>query len=244
MGCWVEDPAAKEVAYPMVKDSWAMETHTADADTVNMGQYIQHTCNVGPRIPLPTGGAAPAMNFPAVATHPIPAVATHPSVEPTMGNHLRDSAVSEKGTLGSQSPSQPEVGGGPALWLKVLIIFGIAICLAAVAGGAYMAIVGRKKRTRGVAGGSKKAGSSRRSQRTEHAFESPSVGNMNGYSEPVAWRQGETVPFIQNEGGQGYQGQPQQQQQRSNYGNSFPQPQQGYMPTQPQMYQPMQHHGC
>jgi len=126
------------------------------------------------------------------------------------------------------------------LGLKVFIVFIIALCLAGVAGAVYMLIMGRKKTTRGASGGSKKSGSTRRAQRQE----SPSVGNLGysgdpSYVEPTAWSQGETVPFMQNQGGQGCHG----QQQRGNYGNSFPQPQQGYMPTQPQMYQPMQQPG-
>jgi hypothetical protein len=99
-----------------------------------------------------------------------------------------------------------------------------------------MAMKGHQKGARGISGGSKKAGSSKRSQRTEQSFQAPSLGQMNNYGEPTAWQQGETVPFMHNQGGQ-------PQQQRGNYGNSFPQPQHGYMPTQPQMYQPMQQNG-
>jgi len=244
LGCWVEDPAAKEVAYPLVKDNWAMETDTAEAKSVKAGQYIQHVCNVGLRVPFPTD--VHGMKFPTVVTHPpsvkptSPATVTVPNFHRSI--HDRDAAGSEKGTLGSQSPSQPEVSGGTPIWLKVLTILVVALCLAGVAGGAYMAIAGHKNGARRVAGGSKKGGSFKRSQRTEQSFDSPSVGNMNSYSEPVAWQPGETVPFMQNDGGQGCYGQPQQQHQHGNYGNSFPRPQQGYMPTQPQIYQPMQQH--
>eukprot|EP00419_Tripos_fusus_P045699 CAMPEP_0172830706 /NCGR_PEP_ID=MMETSP1075-20121228/22450_1 /TAXON_ID=2916 /ORGANISM="Ceratium fusus, Strain PA161109" /LENGTH=304 /DNA_ID=CAMNT_0013673041 /DNA_START=36 /DNA_END=950 /DNA_ORIENTATION=- len=253
LGCLVEDPAAKEVAYPLVKDSWAMETDTSDADSVKMGQYIQHTCNVGLRVPFPTD--APGMKFSAVVTTTHPSVSVAPptsihyrdaagSEKGTIGSQLPSQAGNEKSTIGSQSPSQSEVSGGPPLWLKALIGVGIALCLAGVASGAYMAIVGHKKGARGLGGGSKKAGPSRRSQRTEHLIQPPSLGNMNGHSEPVAWQQGETVPFMQSHGGQGCcHGQPQGQQPPGNYGNLFPQPQQGYMPTQPQMYQPLQQHG-
>eukprot|EP00419_Tripos_fusus_P030542 CAMPEP_0172780862 /NCGR_PEP_ID=MMETSP1074-20121228/203141_1 /TAXON_ID=2916 /ORGANISM="Ceratium fusus, Strain PA161109" /LENGTH=534 /DNA_ID=CAMNT_0013617839 /DNA_START=245 /DNA_END=1850 /DNA_ORIENTATION=- len=227
LGCLVEDPAAKEVAYPMVTDTWAMETDTADANSVKAGQYIQHTCNVGPRIPLPTDSSG---------TKP-PAVVTHPSSEPATDMHYRDSARSEKGTVGSQSPSQSP------FWWKLFMVVGIALCLASVAGGAYMAIVGHNKGARGVAGGSRKAGSLKRSQRAEHSCKSPSVGDMNKYGEPVAWQQGETVPFMQNQNGQDCHGQRLQQHQCSNYANSFPRPRQTYMPTQAQMYQPMQQQG-
>jgi hypothetical protein len=225
LGCWVEDPAAKEVAYPMVEQTWAMETETADANTVRMGEYIQHTCNVGERIPLPTD--APGSLVPVWS--PIGGT----TVQPVGSSNPR--TRSREPNLDTQPKSLPEESHEMPLGLKVFIVFIIALCLAGVAGAVYMLIMGRRKGTRGVSGGSKKSGSSRRSQ----GQESPSVGNIGygggdpNYGEPTAWQQGESVPFMQNQGGQ----------QRGNYGNSFPQPQQGYMPTQPQMYQPMQQHG-
>jgi len=225
LGCWVEDPAAKEVAYPMVEQTWAMETETADANTVRMGEYIQHTCNVGERIPLPTDAAGSLVPV----RSPIGGTTVQPVGSSDPQTHSREP------NRDTQPKSPPEESHEMPLGLKVFIVFIIALCLAGVAGAVYMLVMGRKKGTRGVSGGSKKSGSSRRSQRQE----SPSVGNLGygggdpNYGEPTAWQQGETVPFMQNQGGQ----------QRGNYGNSFPQPQQGYMPTQPQMYQPMQQHG-
>jgi len=236
LGCWVEDPAAREVAYPMVQQSWAMETDTADANTIRMGEYIQHTCNEGERIPLPTD--APGSEVPVWS--PIGGPTVQPHGSSSRQRHPHEAPSRAPGTVDSQPKTLPEQSHGMQLGLKVFIVFIIALCLAGVAGAVYMLIMGRRKGTRGVSGGSKKSGSSRRSQRRESA----SVGNLGyggdpSYAEPTAWSQGETVPFMQHQGGQSCHG----QQQRGNYGNSFPQPQQGYMPTQPQMYQPMQQHG-
>jgi len=223
-GCWVEDPAAKEVAYPMVTDSSSMEVATADAISVIAGQYVQHACNVGPHIPPPTG--EPGTKSPGAS-----------------GSHIRNSAEIDKGP---QTPSQPGVSGDPPFWLKVLIIFGLLLCCAGVAGGAYIAIMGRKKKAKGPAGGSKKGGSSRQMKQNASS-ESQSAGKVNGYSEPVAWQQGEAVPFMPNQGGQGCHGQQRQQERQGNYGLVFPQPRQDYFtqPMQPQSdtYQPMQQHG-
>jgi len=243
LGCWVEDPAAKEVAYPMINQSWAMEQFTSDADSVKSGQYIQHNCNHGERIPFPTD--APGLTFPAASSPSLGSRHVEPVKSSGSRSHSSDATGSQTGTHGTQRlvtermQTQHEHNDAMPLWLKGLIIVGILLCIAAVIGGLYMAIMGHGKGARGVSGG-KKGGSSKRSQRTEHSLEPPSMGNMHTYGEPTAWQQGETVPFMQNQGGQGCHG---QHQQRGNYGNSFPQPQQGYMPTQPQMYQPMQQQG-
>lgn len=237
LGCWVEDPAAKEVAYPLIKANWAMETD----DSVIMGEYIQHTCNTGMVVPLPTD--APGLTFQTFPIVPPPSPVSSRGVAPvgSGSSQVGHSSLrsSHAGSLGAKPPVAEKKIGGIPLWLKVLIVLGIALCLAAVAGGVYMAVTSQKKGARGLSGGKK--GSSKRSQRTERSFDSPSVGNMNSYGEPRAtWQQGETAPFMQNQGGQGGYGQHQQQQHHGNYANSFPQPQRGYMPTQPQMYQPMQ----
>jgi len=246
LGCWVEDPAAKEVAYPMIKESWAMEIDSS----VIMGEYIQHTCMPGKQVPFPTD--PPGMGFLPVSS-PSPGVRRAPSpgamraVKPVESSDSRTYTSLATGESQGGIP-EPEVqpvaqkeSVGIPLWLKVIIVLVIALCLAAVAGGVYWVMMGHKKGARRVSG-ERKAGPSKRSQRTEPSFESPSMGNMNSYGEQTAWQQGETVPFMQNQGSQGCYGQ--RQQQRGNYGNSFPQPQQGYLPTQPQMYQPMQQQGC
>jgi len=271
LGCWVEDPAIKEVAYPMVMNSWAMETDTALAKSVKAGQYIQHICNVGSRIPFPTESSD--MTSPARMT-PLGVESTtsiHGNGKGTLGSQspsqprviggipqasgelttsirYRDPGGSEKGTLGTQPPSQQGGGQQYPLFVRVLIVTGVAFCLAVMAGGAYTAMGGDKKRAKRFAGGSKKAGgsekagSSRQAQCVEHSFRSPSVGNIKSYNEPVALQQGESIPFLQNQDSPRYHGQPQQQLQCGNYGNSFPQPQQGCMPMQ-QTYQPSHEYG-
>lgn len=199
-GCWVEDPAAREVAYPMVNSSWAMEND----GSIFAGEYIQHVCERGRVVPFPTD--PPGSGFPAYAA---PVRSADPVVHP--GRHNSNAASSATGSR----DMQPTVGqranggasGGIPLWLKALLtVLGIALCLACVAGGVYMAMKGHQKGARGMSGGSKKAGSSKRSQRTEQSFQAPSLGQMNNYGEPTAWQQGETVPFMHNQGGQ-----PQQQ---------------------------------
>jgi len=234
VGCWVEDPAAKEVAYPMISQSWAMERDSS----VIMGEYIQHTCIPGEQVPLPTD--APGLGFlPVPSPSPGSTRGVGPVKSRSSQNHRGSATGSQMSKGGDLPPVVQKEKAGIPFWWKVLILLAIALCIAAVAIAVFI-IMGQRSGARGVSGG-KKAGSSKRSQRTEPSFESPSVGNMNGYGEPAAWQQGETVPFMQNQGGQGCHGQ--RQQQRGNYGNSFPQPQQGYMPTQPQMYQPMQQQG-
>jgi len=240
LGCWVEDPAAKEVAYPMISQSWAMERDSS----VIMGEYIQHTCIPGEQVPLPTD--APGLGFLPVSspspssTRGVKLVESTSSQNHRSQNHRGYATGSQMGKGGTFPPVVQQERAGIPFWLKVLAVLVVALCIAAVAGAVYMVIMERGKGARGVPGG-KKAGLSKRSQWTEPSFESPSAGNMNSYGEPMAWQQGETVPFVQNQGGQGCYGQ--RQQQRGNYENSFPQPQQGYMPTQPHMYHPMQQQG-
>jgi len=52
-GCHVEDGKNATVAYPLVYDDVNLANGTYEATTFKFGEYIQHTCEPGPRQPLP-----------------------------------------------------------------------------------------------------------------------------------------------------------------------------------------------
>merc|ERR1719433_2215970 len=49
-GCWVEDPAARDVRYPLVADNISLVQGTKEANAIR-GEFIQHVCDAGPSAP-------------------------------------------------------------------------------------------------------------------------------------------------------------------------------------------------
>jgi len=127
-GCWIEDPAASKVAYPLVNDGHSLIVEVDSANSVKAGEYIQHFCADEPTVPLPTDspetGAVAAPQTGKVALAGV--------------NNGHDTLREEDG----QSPIAVERGArmqagevvqeGMPTWAAILIGVAIALCLVVV----------------------------------------------------------------------------------------------------------------
>lgn len=134
-GCWVEDDQSNSVGYPLVNDGVAMRTGTYTASTVLAGEYIQHTCRAGPRMPLPTDPPGMAANG---GTPPPPHEQKH---LPKYGEIGYGSAELGEGTveLTEGSPGFP-------IWASMLICVTVALCLGVIGAAVWMSLLDAEKR--------------------------------------------------------------------------------------------------
>jgi len=202
-GCFVEDQTKASVGYPLVNGR-SVSMGTEFAKTIYAGEYIQHTCRPGPRMPLPTD--API----AQGTVRPTAVPTH---IPKYGeiNYGSASVAPEPGTV-PNSPYSSTVTREPSpgfpLWASILICVTIALCLGVVGAAVWMTVIDAPKK--GSRGGEKGRGSRRQALKSKVADSFPSDSEQSQRA-------------LLGNGGQPYQQQPQQpyQQQPQHWWNGW-----------------------
>lgn len=149
-GCWVEDPAAQEVPYPLVSDNISLVQGTKDAHATR-GEFIQHVCEPGPVVPLPTD---------APGARPRGTILGGSSRQPStpLGDGSSRQPPTSLGDLGEgQDESEGQSGGGSSgSWKVFIIIMLLMCCLAGLAGVALMKCSKRTKRKNWKSGSARK----------------------------------------------------------------------------------------
>jgi len=127
-GCWLEDPAAKEVSYPLV----VQVNSTGPSDASWEGEYIQHICGPDTVAPLPTTDFGPEVSLRRSEPH---------------GQHRSIAAAgsgSDGGTRVSDPMKEREVagGGGNKSWImRLFVVLTVMLCFVLVFGVAYKMIM-------------------------------------------------------------------------------------------------------
>jgi len=199
-GCWIEDPASKQVAYPLVNNGIDMTTEVYSSDTVKAGEYLQHTCEPGPVISLPTDS-------------PIAGAAVRPlnakqAMAGQQNAHLNGRG--ETVEAGHVDPmDDPFAPSGMPIWATVLIGFAVALCLAVVGVVVYVTVLDADKQgTRGAKLGSSPPGSSKSTSSSKPPSSSKSAkesakGTPSFDSKSSSFA-GESTPFLQGMHGWGH----------------------------------------
>jgi len=130
-GCWLEDPAAKEVAYPLV-----VNTTGSSSDASWEGEYIQHVCGPDSVAPFPTTDFGPEV-----------------SRRRSNGPHGQHNGASAAGsgsdgsahlsdTMHQRNVVGGGVGGSASSWImRLLIGLAVMLCFVLVCGVAYKMIM-------------------------------------------------------------------------------------------------------